>query len=78
MLVEWIVGTVAFAVFLALLPLTLGRTKRNRGKGSAVVLAIGVAFSMVLDPKANQTNEISALKEVGDAGEGESGDRPPD
>ena len=79
MLTEWLIALAVFVAFLALIPLVLRRAKANNRKsgGSGVFVAIGMVIAMIFDPKASQTTEIvQRKKEIGDAEEGESGEKP--
>ncbi len=79
MLVEWLVAAAVLVGLLALLPGFLRRSKRAQRKsgGSGMMIAIGIAFSMIFDAKASQSIEaIARKKELGDSEDGESGDRP--
>ena len=78
-MIEWLAAATILLVFLALLPRMLRRAKAappGKGGGS-VMIAIGIAFSMIFDAKATQATELIARKkDIGDSEEGESGEKP--
>ena len=78
-MLEWLAAVGLLVVVVALLPPMLRRAKATRRKsgGSGVMVAIGMTFAMIFDPKAVQaTEQIARKKEIGDAEAGESGDKP--
>jgi preprotein translocase subunit SecY len=78
MLIEWLAAAAVLLVFLPLLPRMLRRAKAmpRKSGGSGVMIAIGVAFSMIFDAKASQAMEvIDRKKDIGDSEDGESGER---
>jgi len=80
MWMEWLLAAAVLVGFLALLPRLLRRTKPASRKlgGSGVMVAFGMVFAMLFDPKAVQaTEQIQKLKEIGDSEEGESGEGLP-
>src|SRR5690606_23746608 len=78
-MLEWLAAAAFLTLFLALLP-RVGRRATagpRRSGGSGVILAIGIAFSMIFDAKASQATELTEQKKnSGDSAAGESGDRP--
>lgn len=78
-MLEWLAATAFLILFLALLPRLLRRTRAapRKSGGSGVILAFGIAFSMIFDAKASQAMEIvDRKKDIGDSEAGESGERP--
>jgi hypothetical protein len=76
---EWLLALGLVALFLAALPRILRRTKSSLRKngGSGMVVAIGIAFSAIFDPKSTQAMEIvETKKDIGDSEAGESGEKP--
>ena len=76
-MLEWLAAIAVLLVFLALLPSMLGRfkPKPRKGGGSGVVIAIGLVFAMIFDPKAGAATEL--IDRTKDEREDEeSGDRP--
>ena len=81
MAIEWALAAAILLASLALLPRLLGRAKaappHKSGGGSGVMIAIGIAFSMIFDAKASQAIElIQRKKDIGDSEAGENGDKP--
>jgi hypothetical protein len=76
-MLEWLAAAAVLIVSLALLPRVLGRAKRTRraSGGSGVWVGIGLALSMVFDPKTSQTTELIDRKRDERQDE-ESGDGP--
>jgi len=76
-MIEWLVAAAVLLVFLALLPRMLRRAKpATRKGGGSMMIAIGIAFSMIFDAKASESIELIARKkDIGD-GEDESGEKP--
>jgi hypothetical protein len=76
-MLEWLLALAVLAIFLALLPVMLGsfKGKPRKGGGSGVVVAIGLVFAMIFDPKAAQTIELADQKKD-EREDAESGDQP--
>ncbi len=76
-MLEWLLALGALAVFLALLPRMLRKTKGTRLKGGAsgVVMGLGFAFAALFDPKSAQATELIAQKRE-DAEDEDSGAPP--
>jgi len=79
-MVEWALAGFVLLAGLALLTVLLRRPKaiaRKTSGGSGVMIAIGIAFSMIFDAKASQAIELIARKkDIGDSETGESGEKP--
>jgi len=78
-MLEWALAAAVLLAAIALMPLLLRRTKASRRKsgGSGVIVAIGMVFAMIFDPKAAQAMEVvDKKKDIGDSEAGESGERP--
>jgi hypothetical protein len=59
-MLEWLAAAAVLIVSLALLPRVLGRAKHGRraSGGSGVWVGVGLALSMVFDPKTSETTEL--------------------
>ena len=79
MWIEWALAIGAVALGLALLPPMLRRAKKGTGKssGSGVIVAIGIAFSAIFDPKSVQaTEQIDRQNDLGDSEGSEICEKP--
>ncbi|GEM_PF-3500947 len=68
---------IAFLGLMALLPGMLRRGRKNRRKGMAggIMMGLGLAFMTIFDPaKADSVEEVQRRKDLGDADQGESGE----
>jgi hypothetical protein len=76
-MLEWLAAIGVFVLLVALLPLVLRRTRptRSNGRGSGVMIGIGLIFAMVFDPKAAAASELIDRKKDQREDE-ESGDQP--
>ena len=75
---KWI-AAIGILVALPAAALSGRRTglKLHRKGGGSFVIALGMMFASVFDPKAVQAMEnIARKKEIGDHEEGESGEKP--
>lgn len=78
-MIGWLTAAAVLLACLWLLPRMLRRAKAvpRKSGGPGVIMAIGIAFSMIFDAKASQAMEIiDRKKELGDSEDGESGERP--
>jgi hypothetical protein len=59
-MLEWLAAAAVLIISLVQLPRMLARAKRSRqaSGGSGVWIGIGLALSMVFDPKTSQTTEL--------------------
>jgi hypothetical protein len=76
-MLEWLAAAAVLIVSLWLLPWMLGRARRAQraSGGSGVWVGVGLALSMVFDPKSAPAIELVDRKED-ERQEEESGDRP--
>jgi hypothetical protein len=76
-MVEWLVAGTLLIAFLAILPRLLRGARRSSraSGGSGVWIGIGLALSMVFDPKASHAIEMVDRKKDEEE-ERESGDKP--
>ena len=76
-MIEWLIAAAVMLGLLALLPVLLRRTARAARKpgGSGVVIAIGMVFAMIFDPKAVVATE--QIQKRADLGEDEDSGDPP-
>ena len=78
-MIGWLAAAAVMLLFLLLLPRMLRRAKAATRKsgGSGIIVAIGIAFSMIFDAKASHSIElIDRKKDNGDSEDGESGEKP--
>lgn len=77
MWIEWILALGVLVFGIMLLPPVLRRAKKGRrkGSGSGMIVALGIAFSAIFDPKSVQaTEQIDRQRDLSE--DGESGERP--
>ena len=76
-MLEWLAAIAVFLLFLALLPVMLGRFKSRPRKGSAsgAMIGLGLVFAMIFDPKAAAATELIDRKRDESEDE-EGGDQP--
>ena len=76
-MLEWLLAAAILIAVIAILPRVLARTKRNRrtNGGSGIVIAIGMALSMIFDAKSSHAVEMIDRK-ADEKEDEESGDRP--
>lgn len=76
-MLEWLLAAAILIAVIAILPRVLARTKRNRrtSGGSGIVIAIGMALSMIFDAKSSHAVEMIDRK-ADEKEDEESGDKP--
>ena len=76
-MLEWLLAAAILIAVIAILPRMLTRAKRNRRSsgGSGIVIAVGMALSMIFDAKSSHAVEMIDRKKDEQEDE-ESGDRP--
>lgn len=77
-MLEWLLAAAILIAVIAVLPRILTRAKHNRRASgrSGIVIAIGMALSMIFDAKSSHAVEMIDQK-ADEKEDEESGDRPP-
>lgn len=76
-MLEWGIAAAVFGVAMLALIVALPHLKPKAGKGGGFAVGLFMIFASVFDPaRAATVEQLDRKKDIGDAEDGESGDKP--